>query len=202
MASNTKPKHGELDKPMVKKLLGLAQSDRERECIRYTLFKVTGLISSYAQKQYRFENMAERAKKVESCLCEVQKIREAIDNLAAVEDTAFLATLGITPDDSDESDCDEQEETQFAESTEPEEVHTEMVTDMTRENLKMLIESSQFNWFDLIEKSECLGITAEVMASQLEVAMSEPSRLGLDGYQLQLLLQSKQAFSHGRIKCI
>ncbi len=65
-----------------------------------------------------------------------------------------------------------------------------MVTDMTRE---MLIESSQFNWFDRIEKSERLGITGEVMTSQLEVAMSEASGLGLDGHQLQLL-QSKQAF--------
>ncbi len=123
MAANSKPKDGGLYKPLFNKLLGLAQSDRERECIRYTLFKATGMTPSYARKQFGFENIAERVRKVESYLHEVQNIQEAIDNLAAIEDTAFLATLGIPPDDSEESDCDELEETQFAEFPEPEEVH-------------------------------------------------------------------------------
>ena len=55
-----------------------------------------------ARQMYGFEHMAQKAKKVENCVSEAQKIREAIETLTTIEDTAFLATLGILPDDRDE----------------------------------------------------------------------------------------------------
>ena len=143
---------------------------------------------------YGFEHMAERAKKVENCISVVQKIREAIEDLAAVQDTAFLATLGIQPNDSsEESDCEDLE------NTEPEDLPSDTSKVAPRflstENLKVLVDSSQYNWFDVIERAEeCYGVSGEQVASQLEVALSEPTRLGLDEHQLQLLLQSKHSF--------
>jgi len=65
-------------------------------------FKASGMTPTIAQQMYGFEHMAQRAKKVENCISEAQKIREAIESLATIEDTAFLATLGILSDDSDE----------------------------------------------------------------------------------------------------
>ena len=41
-----------LDKASVKKLLGLATSDYERECIRYALFKASGMTQTQAQHKY------------------------------------------------------------------------------------------------------------------------------------------------------
>lgn len=39
---------------------------------------------------------------MEKTLSEVRGIREAIDHLATIEDRAYLATLGISPEDSSE----------------------------------------------------------------------------------------------------
>ena len=89
-------------KSMVKQLLGLAQSDCELECLRYAVFKASGMTPTQARQMYGFEHMAQKAKKVENCISEAQKIREAIETLTTIENTAFLATLGILPDDRDE----------------------------------------------------------------------------------------------------
>ena len=43
-----------------------------------------------ARKAFGFESMAERVRRVEGCLEEAKHIREAIDDLARVKDTAIL----------------------------------------------------------------------------------------------------------------
>lgn len=46
-----------IDRGEIKALLGLAQSDREREIIRYSIFKTSGLSSSAARQKFGFEKM-------------------------------------------------------------------------------------------------------------------------------------------------
>lgn len=197
MVAHSQSDCSRLGKSMIKQLLGLAQSDRERECLHYAVFKASGMTPTQARQMYRFEHMAQRAKKVENCISEAPKIRETIESLATIEDTAFLATLGILPDYSDEeSDCEELED---ADSSEPKDLlpDTSEVAPgaLSLEDLKVLVDSSQYNWFDMIERAEeCHGVHVGEVASQLEVALSEPRRFGLDEHQLQLLLQSKHAF--------
>ena len=88
-----------LDKTTVQDLLSLATSDREREsCIRYTLYKASGITQTQARCVYGFENMNARTIEVENCLIEAQKIRRAIDTLACIQDKAFLSTLGVLSD--------------------------------------------------------------------------------------------------------
>ena len=41
-----------LEKDCVKMLLGLAQSDRERECIKYAIFKASGMTATRSRRQY------------------------------------------------------------------------------------------------------------------------------------------------------
>ena len=44
-----------VDKLMVQQLLSLAQSNRQRECIRYTVFRASGMSQTQACKTYGFQ---------------------------------------------------------------------------------------------------------------------------------------------------
>ena len=92
----------------VKALLGLAQSDRERELIRYSVFKASGVSSTTARKSFGFEQMNHRAKCVESALEEARCIHEAVEDLARTQDKALLLAMGFIWADSESesvSDC-------------------------------------------------------------------------------------------------
>lgn len=69
-----------LTKQDVKQLLNLAQSNREKECLRYAIFKASGLISLAARKQLGFERMAERSAEVERCIKEAEEIGDLVKN--------------------------------------------------------------------------------------------------------------------------
>ena len=84
-----------MDKRQVKSLLQLAQSSRERELIRYAVYKSSGVTQSTARKVYGFENMLQREKRIEECIAEAQSIHEAIDQLARTQDQAVLLACGI-----------------------------------------------------------------------------------------------------------
>ena len=79
-----------MDRSKVKALLGLARSDGEREMIRYSIFKTSGLTSTGARRQFGFERIHERAERVEECLEAACSIREAIDKLSQVQDRLLL----------------------------------------------------------------------------------------------------------------
>ena len=83
------------DKQCVRALIISAQSDRERECIRYAVFKASGLSSTSVRQKYGFDNMTERAARVEEAMCEAQKIRETFDEIANIQDKALLAHFAM-----------------------------------------------------------------------------------------------------------
>ena len=94
------------DKTDVKAILQLAQSDRERELFCYSVFKASGL-SSTAARTFGFERMNDRSKVVESALEEARCIREAVEDLAHVQDEALLQSLGISvPETASDSESD------------------------------------------------------------------------------------------------
>ena len=57
-----------IDKNGVKVLLALARSDRERECLRYAVFKASGVSQTEARRMFGFETMSKRSAKVEQVL--------------------------------------------------------------------------------------------------------------------------------------
>ena len=81
---NSKPTFSKAD---LKQLLILAQSDRERELIKYTTLKASGLSKSTARKRFGFQNLSERCMKVEESIHEA----ECIDTTSS----RFLS-LGLT----------------------------------------------------------------------------------------------------------
>ena len=105
-----KEKTATLEKSMVKMLLSIAQSDRERECVRYTIYKASGMTPTALRQAFGFENMKLRETKVEEAVYEIQKIHETFFNLAAVEDEALLMRFGIKVQADSSSDDSEEEE--------------------------------------------------------------------------------------------
>lgn len=83
-----------IDKTHVKALLGLAQSDRERELIRYSVFQSSGLSATATRKKFGFESMHVRFRRV-TAVIEEARIREAIDSVARIQDKGILASMGF-----------------------------------------------------------------------------------------------------------
>ena len=104
-----------MDRNKIKALLGLATSDRERELIRCSVFKASGLTQTGARKHFGFEGMDTRAERVEKSIEAAPSIREAIDKLALLQDKALLASMGLEAESiSSESESDTNSESETA----------------------------------------------------------------------------------------
>ena len=85
----------EIQKEEVKALLQLAQSDRERELVRYSLYKASGISSTAARRLFGFENMVFREKSVQEAIKDMHAIHEAVDELSSLQNKALLQSLGL-----------------------------------------------------------------------------------------------------------
>lgn len=79
-----------MTKEELKELLSLADSDKERECIRYAVFKSSGVTQTTARRTLGLEKMNERCKKVDTCISEAQQIRKIVDDMALLRHFGFL----------------------------------------------------------------------------------------------------------------
>lgn len=86
-----------LSKDEVKRVLSLAQSECEKECLRYAMYKSYGLTPSGARRRFGFERMGERAKDVESCIKVVEEIKLSFEDLAAMRLKALMSSSPLTP---------------------------------------------------------------------------------------------------------
>lgn len=190
MASSLKEHNPQrMEKSCVKLLLGLAQSDRERECMKYAIVKASGMTATQARRMYGFERMTERARQVEKAIDEVQRICETIDDIARIKDKALLASFGIEPQ-SDSSDDDEPFDGDDVGSSTCELSATMIGL------CKQALTESNYNWFELIERLE-----SEIEGDHIEVSEKlylQISTLGFTDRQLNLINQSKEAFSAAR----
>ena len=59
-----------ITKEELKQLLTLTKSDRERKCIRYAVFKASGVSQTKARQCFGLEKMQERSAYVEACISE------------------------------------------------------------------------------------------------------------------------------------
>lgn len=73
-------------------MLNLAQSDREKECIRYAVFKISNLTPPGAKKMYGFENMGKRSANVEECIQQALDITKSFKELVSVR---LIAAVGV-----------------------------------------------------------------------------------------------------------
>lgn len=172
-----------VSKDLVKSLLGICQSDRERECIKYTMFKASGLSSTQIRKQYGFEGMIRRSKKVEGAIMHSKHIRESIERLARIEKKAVLRSMGVHISDTDSSSDESTDDSD------------DDVTCHRNENLSMVnhstdpatvieaVRKSLFNYFEIVEHYPI------AYSSLLEIVTPELSK-----EELQQLQVSYEAF--------
>ena len=85
-----------LSKTDLNSLLLLAQSDRERELVKYTAFRASGMTKSSARRHFGFQNLSERVSKVEECIQEAESIRQCIDTLSRVKEAAIMQEFIIS----------------------------------------------------------------------------------------------------------
>ena len=127
----------------------MAKSDRERELIRYSVMKSSGLTPTGVRQHFGFEHMKERIASVEECIDEARRIQEDIDLLSQVADQSLL--ISEMPSDSDtevnsDNDVVDLEPTLSPSSNMPD-FHT----------LTKALEDSQFNLFCLEELLQDMG---------------------------------------------
>ena len=153
MQKNSSSNSDPISKDVVKSLLSLCQSDRERECLRFTVFKASGLSATQICKRYGFESMTERSKVVEDTLQHAKYIRESIDELAKSKDHSMLKALGVPSDaiDSDSSTDQSTDDEQGADDLSESDRQIEFV----QYDLPTLVEitrNSLFNFFEIAEQ--------------------------------------------------
>lgn len=156
-----------MDRSKVKALLGLARSDRERELIRYSVFKTSGLTSTGARRQFGFERIHERTERVEECLEAARSIREAIDKLSQVQDRSLLIAMGLGDSESSEPEPETDSESDS-------EAELFLLSESSERNLpsfhtlKEVLDCGQFNWFVVVDFLE-----QQVQDSSLENHLKE-----------------------------
>lgn len=176
--------HPMLEKNCVKMLLEMAQTDRERECMRYAIYKSSAMSATQCRRNYGFENITSRADRVEDAIRTVRDIRETIEEVANVQDKSIMATFGLSTENINSSDdsCDEEEAYETAIVT----PFTE-VTDIC----KCTLMKSNFNWFQSVEYVE------ENIDKGDEILSGVRMNLSLFGFtksQQELVIQSYEAF--------
>ena len=83
-----------IEKCTLQALLSMAQSDRERETLRYVVYKASSLTSTKARRLYGFENMNSRALQVDESILQLKRIHEAVDEIACIQDKAVIQLWG------------------------------------------------------------------------------------------------------------
>ena len=153
---------------------------------KYAVCKASNLSATKARRLYGFENMGETFSKVEEAIVETESIREAIDELASVEDRAMLASFGNPSSDSDVDIPHELESSDFL----PCEVSSE-----TRTNIICALKENQCNWFAAIEALQSVAESDEVEVISQKV-FSELTHTDCDLFSSSekiLLKESKEA---------
>lgn len=147
-----------LTKDELKQLLTLTQNERERELIKYAVYKASKATPTEARRQLGIENMKSCAEHIESCIQEVQEIYEAVDVLAYSRDKAVLDTLGIESSSSSSSESS-GDEIDFPESgleyKYPIDGGTSNGRVPDQSVLGQVLCDSNFTRFEFREKTEC-----------------------------------------------
>lgn len=189
-----------LTKCELKQLLSFSQSDRERESIRFAVYKASGLSVTAARKLWGLENMTERVKRVTECIEETHSIRMCIEDLAKARDRAVLHSYGITlsgdesSDDSDSS-CESSDDTFYQNqpslpSDTPSLPPSDMPSLPSDEVILKVLSESQFNWLEFLDRFDC-----DESSEALEQVFSKLMEATvLNVHQKELLQQSHEAY--------
>ena len=132
-----------LEKSVVKLLLNIAKSDSERKCLWFAIYQASGMSATQARKRYGFENMSE----IEEAIKNIQTVHEAITDLANIEEKALLLSCGVEVSNSSSSESETS-------SDELQTVEENLGIIKSIDDVPKLLQSCQYNWFEIIQKIE------------------------------------------------
>lgn len=95
-------------KEEMKKLFTLAESEAERERLRFAIVKGSGMSDMKARSIYGFHNMSFRSQKVIDAAEEAQAITECVLKVAQLKDKALLRSFGINDSEDEESESESE----------------------------------------------------------------------------------------------
>ena len=107
----------EMSKEELQKLLNLAESESERERLKYAVVKSSGLSNRKARSLFGIDDMTHKKQKAHQAMEEASAIREAIESIAKVKEKVVLQSFGV---DCDESESDESEASESETDTDDE----------------------------------------------------------------------------------
>ena len=182
-----------INREEVDELLKIATSDRERELLRYTIYRATGVTPTAARRHFGFERMQARCEQVEECLRDAKALCKHIEELSVAQEAAVLDSLGINPSDSDSSSDNESTCT----DSEADEHDTQVGSNLSfsppsKERLHSLVVQSKFNWFEIMDtllpddvqevnehvaSESCIAVAQKLELSAEEGAGSAPAVL-------------------------
>ena len=94
--------NGSLSKADFKTLLQLAESDSEKERLKFVAAKAGGLSSTGVERVHGFRMSNKRQKKVLDAMEHAQMIKESMENIAKIKDKALVRSLGFNLSESED----------------------------------------------------------------------------------------------------
>ena len=187
-----------MEKSCVKMLLNLAQSDRERQCIRYAVFKASGITPTQARRMYGFDSICQSASKVEEAIHDAQNIREAIQDISVIQDQALLMQFGLVGEESSSSSEDElecascDEDNIYAiDDCNASQPSLEENFELSEDYLREILYQSNYNWFEVSNILENKFPNSDICNKVLCMI----PKLELKESELSLITQSRQALA-------
>ena len=147
------------------KLLELAESEGEKQRLKFAVIRAAGLSSTKAKSIYSFDDMTSKTKKVKDALEEATAIHKVIENIAKSKDCALLNSLGIfysdssegsqTDSDQDGSETDsDQDDTDALDGSDDREDNAENLTKdkefFNNDQLLSILYQCKFNWLEFV----------------------------------------------------
>ena len=168
-----------ITKADLKRILSIAQSDRERELIRYTALVSGNFTQSSARRLLGLEDMNWRTEEVERCMKEARNIRESIEQLAQEEIHSLTIGCSDSEEESEQSDCEKAEV---------------IMTPEIEENMVQLLKNSNFNWFELVSQAESSTQLQADCLTLLQKFYSNRSKYCFTEKEIEIIEQSYSAF--------
>jgi len=106
-----------MSKEQMKKLLDLAESEAERERLRFAVVKGSGMSSEKARSVYGFHDMSKRSEKVLDAAEEAQAIKECMLKVVQLKDKALLQAFGVDDSGSEGSESESETDTDSDEAS-------------------------------------------------------------------------------------
>jgi hypothetical protein len=185
-----------MNKNDLKNLLLMVKGDKERECVRYAIYKCSGLTQTQARNHFGLENMEARALAVESCVREVKDITSELESIVTAQCQALSECYGLITDEKDFSLSDIAE-SDYSDSDDnlvdnPEELSL-LIPQHLAENDDMLMKilfDSDYNWFEFVERLERQNYSLDL----LDKFFLDLPHKNLSKEALQAVVQSHRAY--------